>query len=94
MVQMQKVSGVATKVIRQPGLLIVRYHSTDVVIVDRGEITLNTGGWKTATTKNRMNQAAAEFRLNYRVYQMNGNWYVLWNGVEYPFTGDSITLNG
>jgi len=94
MVQTRKVKGVATKVIHTATGLIVRYHNTDVVVVKNGEVTLNTGGWKTVTTKRRMNQAANQFGLGYHVYQERHAWYVCWNGIMYPFLNDSIVLNG
>ena len=37
---------------------------------------LDTCGWKSATTKTRMNQAANQFGLPYRVYQKDYVWYV------------------
>lgn len=73
-----KVHGVETSIRKRPdGTLIIRYHQTDVVTVkpDR-TIILNTGGWRTATTKKRMNQAAIQYKLGYKVFQKNKNWYV------------------
>jgi hypothetical protein len=36
--------------------IAVKYHATDVVIYDSdGSVTLDSGGWKTQTTKTRMN---------------------------------------
>jgi len=94
MVQTRKIKGVATKVTHTATGLFVRYHDTDVVTVKNGEVALNTGGWKTVTTKRRMNQASNQFGLNYHVFQEDNEWYVMWNGIVYPFPNDSITLNG
>jgi len=48
--------------------------------------TLNSGGWNTATTKLRMNQAAAQFSLGFHVRQRDGTWYVITtNGKEFVF---------
>ena len=63
----------------------VTYHSTDVVVFDADTITLDTGGWFTVTTKLRMNQAAEQYGLGYKVYQMGGAWFVEYNGVEHSF---------
>jgi|TARA_Y100000310_G_C20335694_1_gene647385 hypothetical protein len=74
------------------GVTRVTYHQTAVVEFDSTTITLNTGGWATNTTKTRMNQAASQFGLGFRVYQHNFNWYVVFKGwtyqfnVQYPFT--------
>lgn len=58
------------------------YHWTDVVVVsyDHGykerRVKLDSGGWQTATTKNRMNQASNQFDLGFYVFQKNFEWYV------------------
>jgi len=50
------------------------YHDTPVVIYcQNGDIILNSGGYKTLTTKARMNQALGN-RAN--VYQYLFKWYV------------------
>ncbi len=56
--------------------LIVRYHQTDVVVFSAESITLDSGGWRTSTTKNRMNQASNQFGLGYCVFQKGFCWYV------------------
>jgi hypothetical protein len=57
------------------GVTTVRYWSTDVVVFDDNRVTLNCGGHQTVTTKRRMNQAAAEFGLGYRVYSERGDMW-------------------
>jgi len=56
----------------------VIYHETTVVEWDqeRGIIILDSGGWRTATTKHRMNQASNTWDLELGVYQENYRWYV------------------
>ena len=39
-------------------------------------VTLNSGGYRTATTKRRINQVATAYGLPFRVYQDRGRWYV------------------
>jgi hypothetical protein len=34
----------------------IRLHDTDIITFDNGKIILNSGGWKTHTTKSRINQ--------------------------------------
>lgn len=58
------------------GVTHVCYHSTDVVSFDSKQIMLRTGGWRTATTKARMNQAAVQFSLGYSVSQVKGEWFI------------------
>ena len=75
--QTQRVSGVATSIRRdQDGYTCVRYHQTDVVRFKDESIILNTGGWFTATTKVRMNQASNQFGLGFHVYQKSHEWFV------------------
>lgn len=65
--------------------VVVRYHSTDVVAISGDDLTgytviLNHGGWTTATTKTRMNQAMREYGLPISVYQKDFEWFVRLNG--------------
>ena len=67
-----------TEVRFHDGRTIVRLHSTDIVDVDTTDntITLNTGGWNTVTTKERLNAVLSAFNSPYRVYQRDFQWYV------------------
>ena len=50
----------------------IRLHNTDIVTFkNSGDIILNTGGWKTSTTKNRINEHLKGAFL----IQKNHNWY-------------------
>lgn len=62
-----------TYVIRRDiATIALQYHNTDVVTYKAdGLIVLNTGGWKTATTKERLNLFS-----QYGVYVRRGVWYV------------------
>lgn len=82
-----------TKVFERNGYNIVKFHSTEIVQWNDDEIILNTGGWESVTTKQRMNQTASERLLNYQVFQRDFQWYVIWNGVQYPFQGNTIRLD-
>ncbi len=78
----------------------VTYISTKIVSWDaNGNITLNSGGWQTVTTKRKMTQAARQFALGYCVSQRKGDWFVsIWNPTkeeyvaELPFR-DGMTFN-
>jgi hypothetical protein len=72
--------------------LSVVYHSTDVVKVTPTKIILNTGGWYTVTTKNRMNQTSNQFNIGFYVYQKNCNWFVTYLGKTTEFKKSKITL--
>jgi len=62
----------------EDGIINVVYHNTVVISIDQKKlkITLNNGGWKTNTTKNRINQAAREYNLGFKIHQINYAWYV------------------
>lgn len=90
MAQQSRVSGRATAIFTdREGFTNVIYHNTAVVRFNADTVILNNGGWKTVTTKTRMNQAARQFKLPYGVSQVKGVWYT--NNV--PWEGCSIAIN-
>ena len=63
------------------GSIGIMLHSTYVVkIHPDNTYTLQTGGWQTVTTKDRINQYSPV-----RVYQRKHEWFVKINGRELPF---------
>ena len=78
MAQQHKLGKRNTTVSRtKAGIVRVTYHSTDVVTVyPSGTVVLDTGGWRTATTKTRMNQAANQLELGFSVHQQDYDWFV------------------
>jgi hypothetical protein len=56
------------------GRLIVRLHSTDILMAFPDHVMLNTGGYKTVTTKARMNEYLIPAGAT--VYADNGTWFV------------------
>jgi hypothetical protein len=65
------------------GRRIVRLHDTDVVtIAPDGSITLDSGGWRTVTTKDRMNLALPS---SWCVYSNRG-WFVRTPKGEFPYS--------
>ena len=55
---------------------VVTYHATQIVRFDDATITLCMGGHDTETTRRKMNQAAAQFRLPFMVYRDKGETYM------------------
>lgn len=54
----------------------LRFHRTDILTFDRnGLVTINTGGWRTVTTKDRLNKFLPE---GFHVAQRARQWYLLW----------------
>jgi len=82
----QQLGKTATTVrVNEEGETEVVYHQTAVVTFDDKTITLNDGGWSTSTTKTRMNQASNQFRLGFRVYSKDWQWYAYYKGEVIPF---------
>jgi len=67
----------------EDGTLVTRQHNTDIVKERKGIYTLDTGGWRTRTTKDRLNAFTP-----YQVYSDKGIWYVQeahWDGRKVPY---------
>ena len=92
MSQTQTVGKHATAIHGANGYQIVTYHKTNVVKWNTDQIILDTGGWKTVTTKMRMNQTSNQFDLGYHVHQTKGRWYVEFENDEIPFDGNYVVL--
>lgn len=70
------------------GTRIIRYHDTDIItFTPEGNTILNSGGFRTSTTKSRMNEYAKIY-----IWADKGNWYFLTNGEEHLFY-DGITVD-
>jgi hypothetical protein len=69
----------------------VRLHATNVVLIhSKGSYTLNSSGWRTVTTKARINEYSPA-----RLYQEKGQWYLDYQGCSYVFTdGMKVNWNG
>jgi len=77
MAQTTKISRNNTRVfVDDDGYTCIQLHATIVVRFNETEIILDSGGWRTPTTKTRMAQAASEHQLGFGVYQRKGVWYV------------------
>lgn len=89
MARNDKLGTVATTVTRANGVLVVRYHSTDVVTYDEktAMVTLRTGGYDTVTTRARMNQASNQFDLKFKVTRSRGKSWVEFNGKVFSLNG-------
>jgi len=80
------------------GTVSVRYHTTDVFTLQPdGTITLRSGGWRTVTTRRRINQALRYFSIPTVLYQHKFNWYLAPydQGERIPFEeGMRVRVNG
>jgi hypothetical protein len=86
-----KLSPYATAIFSDDHYMMVVYHSTAIVKWNSVEIILNSGGWLSATTKKKMNQASLQFNLGFSVYQKDFSWFVDYDGQTVPFV-DNMKL--
>lgn len=72
----------------------VVYHETTIFRREGNVIRLNTGGYFTATTKRRMNQALAQSFPHLTVVQRGGDWCLVDNKSDaaIPFNGEGLTF--
>lgn len=69
--------------------IAIRLHDTDIVIVHPDDtFMLDSGGWRTYTTKDRINKFSPA-----RVYQERNHWYV-WPGPTPFFDGIIVDMMG
>ncbi len=85
-----KIGKTATQVYGQGMEMNVRYHDTVVVSFNDKQITLNSGGWKTRTTKLRMNQTSNQYGLGFMVVQKHFEWQVLFQGETLDYTDGMV----
>ena len=79
-----------TLVDQYDGDIHVRYHDTDVVVFGVDTITLSSGGFKTVTTKARINACLSG--TGWRLCQTKKEWFVERDGLIIPFH-DGMTIS-
>ena len=89
----QVLNGYKTRVLTDEEKTRVFFHDTPVVTFDEKTIDLDHGGWRTRSTKVRMNQASQEFGLGFRVFQKEHDWFVDFHDETHLFDADTLTLN-
>jgi hypothetical protein len=72
-----RVSKKATSYRKTDEAIIFKLYGTDIVTVYPKKVVLNSGGYRTMTTKRRMNQISDELGLGYQVYSEKGEWVVV-----------------
>lgn len=82
-VEMSRLIGSNTLMLHyKDGRKAVRYHTTDIVTEMNDVITLNSGGWKTVTTKDHINQYGKQLGDFPYLFQSNHQW-LLGTGIFY-----------
>jgi len=94
MPRMDKLSSYKTAYMTSENGGLVIYQQTKIVEWDNnGNVTLNSDGWETVTTKRKMNQASNQFCLRFGVIQRDFKWYVVLDGCEEIPYYDNMTFN-
>ncbi len=62
-----------TYVRKEGSVVVVRFHKTDIATIREGEIVLTSGGWRTGTTKERINALLPE---GHSIWSDLGVWYL------------------
>ena len=74
----------------QDGTKAIRLHNTDIVIIKDNSYILNSGNYRTPTTKDRINKYSPA-----RISQNNGQWfikgYLFYDGIEINLSGNIIS---
>jgi len=79
-----------TTELRLHGNLIARF----VNVGEQPRVELYDAGWTSATTKERLNGVLQVFNSQWRIYQLQGNWYVTDGmGVRHEWHGTAIIDN-
>jgi len=86
----KKIANNTYELITTTGQRKVRLHKTDILTFNNGKVVLNSGGYRTATTKDRLNRYLP---CNITVYQKNYTWYVRKDNEKMDFVDNmEITL--
>ena len=72
-----------------PAVISIRYHATNVLTFHPdGRVVFNSGGWRTSTTKQRLNRYGP---ANTYIHQHKFNWFITTDAGTQPFY-DGFTL--
>lgn len=93
MSQQSKLGTTATSLwVSSDGWTRVKYHDTTIIKWNEDSIVLDSGGWMTATTRRRMNQAAKQFKLSFRLVQQDSAWLVVLGAGRTLNFSDGMTI--
>lgn len=92
MAQTHRVSRNNTTIKTHNGTTSITLHHTVVVAFNDSSIMLDCGGYRTVTTRTRMNQASHQYALGYGVSFAGGDFTVRYKGHTHHVDGNSITL--
>ena len=72
--------------------IAIKHYRTNILVVDATNIvTINTNGWKTKTTKDRLNQFLNCMRVG--IAQKKGEWFIHGSNGSFPYE-DGTEVHG
>ncbi len=79
----------------QRGTIAYKLHETYVVLYHHnGSVELNSGGWRTVTTKDRINRCLRDYGpREYRVCSDRGVWYLYRDGIAVAGFADGMVIH-
>lgn len=89
--------GKATSIRKEGVFTIVQLYDTDIVKFDEDNLILNSGGFKTATTKKRINEIIGSLGHSeaVTVVQKANEWFIKWSNSHIePFKDNMIISRG
>ena len=81
------------KIVYSDGTEAIRLHDTDIITYHpNGDVVLDSGGWKTHTTKERINRfAPVHISQNNHVWYVSPGNYVFYDGIRFSPNGGLIS---
>jgi hypothetical protein len=77
--------------VTQDGISTVYLHGNKIAEVGGTWVILWDGGWRTNTTKSRLNAILSEHGNGERVFQNNKKWFIRMNdGLNVPFVSGMV----
>ena len=87
-------NGIVTTYTDGIGFFQVVLHSTTVFSkYHDGSMQINSGGWRTATTKTAINRAFELLNIDARLYQVDFKWFLRYDNLRLEFE-DNMTFGG
>lgn len=85
-----------TQALNNDLILNILFYKSVIGKLSQGKIILNSDGYKTFTTKDRLNKILDDNKTGYRIYQENYKWYIYnWNyqeRIKYAYA-DNVTFS-
>lgn len=66
--------------------IVATYYQTDIVKIGNNTVTLDSGGYKTSSTRKNINRILDVYKVPFHVFQHEKEWKLVdRNGLFFPF---------